>query len=97
MSPAGCITFLRKAYGGRASDKVIFCQSSLLELLAENDAVMVDKGFRITSECEEAGMKLIIPPFLKNKTFSFEEVEQTANIAAARVHVERVIQRMKFF
>jgi DDE superfamily endonuclease len=42
------------------------------------------------------GIKLYRPPFLRGKKqFSAEECEETQRIAAARVHVERAIQRMK--
>jgi DDE superfamily endonuclease len=38
------------------------------------------------------------PPFLRGKTqFSKEEAEENVRIAAARVHVERAIQRVKQF
>ena len=63
-----------------------------------NDAIMVDKGFLIEKECALYNVKLIRPPFLKkNKQFSNAEAEKTASIAAARVHVERTIQRLKIF
>lgn len=35
------ITFISKAYGGRASDNVIFSQSNIIQLMNEN-AIMVD-------------------------------------------------------
>lgn len=39
-----------------------------------------------------------MPPFLrKKKQFSQGEAELTVSIAAARVHVERTIQRIKIF
>jgi DDE superfamily endonuclease len=38
------------------------------------------------------------PPFLRSrKQFSKEEAEENVRIAAARVHVERAIQRVKQF
>ena len=98
ISPTGLITYVSNAYGGRASDKQIFNQSKLLELMLPNDAIMVDKGFLIEKECPLYNVKLIRPPFLKkNKQFSNAEAEKTASIAAARVHVERTIQRLKIF
>jgi DDE superfamily endonuclease len=43
-----------------------------------------------------SGIKLYRPPFLRGKKqFSAAECEETQRIAAARVHVERAIQRMK--
>ncbi|KAJ8684818.1 hypothetical protein QAD02_020611 [Eretmocerus hayati] len=99
MDPSGVITYISPAYGGRISDKEIFKQSGLLEKLDPTvDAIMVDKGFDIDLECLASHIQLIIPPKLSKKTrFTLEESIQTNEIAAARVHVERVIQRMKLW
>lgn len=59
---------------------------------------MVDKGFSIEAECADNYIQLYIPPKLgKNKQLSTSEVTSTVEIAAARVHVERCIQRIKLF
>ncbi|KAF2889888.1 hypothetical protein ILUMI_16285 [Ignelater luminosus] len=100
VSPSGMITYLSKAYGGRASDKAIFNKEKIIELLIPGlDAIMVDKGFLIDDECKRNYIKLYQPPFLgRGKSqFSKEEAEETAEIARARVHVERRIQRLKNF
>lgn len=99
VSPDGQITFISKPYGGRASDKAIFEKSRLIEKLEPNhDQIMVDKGFLINDICTLYGIKLIRPPYLKNKAqFSKEEAENTRYIAKARVHVERANQRIKLF
>ena len=100
VAPSGLITLLTYAYGGRASDKAIFNKSGLLEKLEPTrDAVMVDKGFDIAVECAQNFIPLIQPAKLKKKQvqFSKEQVIQTNDIAAARVHVERTIQRFKIF
>ncbi|XP_015124830.1 uncharacterized protein LOC107046672 [Diachasma alloeum] len=99
ISPSGLISFVSKAYGGRASDKQIFSRSKILEkMIPSIDSVMVDKGFLIDAECARYGIGLIRPPYLrKNRRFTRAEAESTARIAAARVHVERTIQRVKIF
>ncbi|XP_072395004.1 uncharacterized protein [Diabrotica undecimpunctata] len=99
IAPSGLITFISQVYGGRTSDKEIFVQSNLINKLIPNvDAIMVDKGFLIEDECLQNKIRLIRPPFLgKTKQFSAEDALSTAEIAAARVHVERTIQRMKIF
>lgn len=95
-APSGLITFVSRGFGGRASDKRIVMQSKLLDLLSPHDGVMVDKGFLIETECHQRKLKLIRPPFLRKKLqFSKEEANNTVSIAAARVHVERSIQRLK--
>lgn len=68
VSPSGLITFVSRMYGGRTSDKAIFQQSQLIEKLDVGDAIMADKGFLIEELCEETGIKLIRPLFLRKKS-----------------------------
>jgi len=98
ISPDGLITFVSDVYGGKASDKHIFVESNILEKCDIGDGVMADKGFLIEEECSRAGVKLFRPPFLKkNKQLSFEDGIMNTDIARARVHIERAIQRLKIF
>ncbi|XP_077277163.1 uncharacterized protein LOC143905551 [Temnothorax americanus] len=98
VTPGGIISFVSKAYGGRASDKAIFEQSLLLQRLKKGVSVMVDKGFLIDKLCCDYDVKLIRPPFLKDKVqFSENDAVENADIASARVHVERLNQRLKVF
>ncbi|XP_031327381.1 uncharacterized protein LOC116181933 [Photinus pyralis] len=98
VSPAGLVTFVSKAYGGRASDKIIFQGSELIKKLEKGSAVMVDKGFLIEDICKMYEIKLYRPPFLRGKA-QFDEGEAmfTKEIASARVHIERTNQRLKIF
>lgn len=43
-SPQGAVTFLSKAYGGRASDKSITEECGVLDLLEYGDVVLADRG-----------------------------------------------------
>ncbi|XP_015124745.1 uncharacterized protein LOC107046611 [Diachasma alloeum] len=98
VSPGGMLTFLSKGYGGRASDKAIFQQSNIIDLVEKGDAVMTDKGFQIEDLCMNRGVQLFIPPFLKQKKqLSPAEAIYNRFIAAARVHVERMNQRIRDF
>lgn len=45
ISPGGLITFISQPYRGRASDKIIFEQSGLIEIMENGDAFMVAKDF----------------------------------------------------
>ncbi|XP_077508171.1 uncharacterized protein LOC144119427 [Amblyomma americanum] len=98
-TPGGHISYVSKAYGGRASDSHITKESKILELfLPSIDSVMVDKGFLIDKLCLEHQITMVRPPFLrKRKQLTKNEAEKNQSIAAARVHVERAIQRMKVF
>lgn len=98
ITPGGLISFISKPYGGRCSDKAIFDQSGLINLLDKNNAIMVDEGFLIDEVCIKNDIKLLRPPFLRDKRqFSHEEALLTASIARARVHIERSNQRLKNF
>lgn len=99
VSPAGLITFVSDAYGGRASDNAIFEQSGIINLMEMGrDSIMVDKGFRIENITDLHHIKLYRPPFLRNKgQFSEKEALENIEVAKARVHIERSNQRIKVF
>ncbi|XP_038133840.1 uncharacterized protein LOC119778593 isoform X2 [Cyprinodon tularosa] len=93
IAPHGAVTFISELYGGSVSDKEIFRQSGIAELLTEDMAVMVDKGFLISDCCK---CKVYCPPFLsKQMQMPAYQVKETQAIARLRVHVERVIRRIK--
>lgn len=99
ITPCGMISFVSEVFGGRAADKAIVEASGILDkLLPLADAVMVDKGFIIEKECDERRIELIRPPFASSlHQMSQADTERNRDIARARVHVERAIQRMKVF
>ena len=96
-SPNGSDVYVSRVWGGRSSDKKIAC-SNCLDLLQPGEAIMADRCFRIEEVAARAG-KLHIPAFLTatRSQLSASEVTQTRRIARARIHVERAIQRIKFF
>ena len=61
-------------------------------------AILADKGFNIQDLLLQYNVELVIPPFLRGKS-QFSEVEncKTKSVANARIHIERVIQRLKIF
>ena len=77
------------------SDKEITAKSGVLRLLEDGDNLMADRGFDI-SDILPAGVTLSIPPFKGSRPqLTAQEVEDTARIAAVRIHVERAIGRVK--
>ncbi|CAI6349979.1 unnamed protein product [Macrosiphum euphorbiae] len=63
-----------------------------------SDAIMVDKGFLIDDLCMSKNIQIIRPPVLKNKIqFSKSEALLNKDIASARVHIERINQRLKVY
>lgn len=59
---------------------------------------MADKEFNIKDQLDPIEVTLNIPPFLSDKgQFDEEEVENTQSVASVRIHVERVISRIKMY
>lgn len=68
------------------------------ELLDRGDVILADRGFTIEDQLDPLGVKVIFPPFLGDRQhLSREEELLTKHIAAARIHVERVIRKIKCF
>jgi hypothetical protein len=99
VTPGGLISVVSNAHRGRASVKAIFEESGLIRLLEPNfDDIMVDRGFLIKNLCDNHYIGLVRPPFLRKKNqFSKADALATAKMAKARVHVKRVIERIKKF
>ena len=78
------------------SDVEITRVSGLLILLDPGDSVMADKGFVIRKDLEKIHCSLNIPPFLcENRQFDASEITETETIARLRIHVERIMRRVK--
>lgn len=98
-TPAGYIAFVSKGYGGRISDKAITCKSGFIDILPLNAVIMADRGFKeIESLLSSKNVKLLRPPsVLASKSLTKKEVIQTKVIASLRVHIERVIRKVREF
>ncbi|KAK9976816.1 hypothetical protein ABG768_022016 [Culter alburnus] len=80
MAPHGAVTFL-------------FKQSGVIDVLTPDMAIMVDKGFLIDNLVP---CKIHKPAFVtKGTQMSAGEVRHTQSVARLRVHVERLIRRVK--
>ncbi|XP_057296043.1 uncharacterized protein LOC130624957 [Hydractinia symbiolongicarpus] len=98
ISPSGHITFLSDCYGGRASDKFITNDSGFYDLLERDDEVMADRGFQIREELMLRFCKLVVPPGARVKSqMTSAECKKTKDVANLRIHVERAINRIKFY
>lgn len=97
--PNGTVTFVSEAFGGRTSDTQITLSSGFLRRIEPEDVVLADKGFPgIRAPAEGQQGIVVLPPFSKgNVQFTYEELQQTYHIAQVRIHVERVIQRIKIY
>lgn len=96
-TPDGYVCHVSKLWGGSVSDRVIVEESGLLERLQPGDAIMVDKGFKLSNL--PPGVKMHIPCFRTpgEPQMKENELAHTQQVATARVIVERVIGRIKQF
>lgn len=99
MSLDGTINFVSKGFYGRTSDAMILEFSQYLNELSENCVVMADRGFKnIEHLLQKKGCILIrLPSVLSNSKPTKEEIVETRRIASLRIHVERVIRRIREF
>ncbi|XDV52363.1 hypothetical protein PO909_021097 [Leuciscus waleckii] len=98
IAPCRLVMFISPAYGGRCSDKFITQESGFLEYLRPGNELMADRGFTIRDLLFERRVNLILPAFThKGGQLSDEDVTATRRIANVRIHVERVIRRLKVF
>ncbi|XDV50069.1 hypothetical protein PO909_019192 [Leuciscus waleckii] len=91
MAPHGVVTFVSSLYAGAVSDEELFKQSGIVSLLKPGMAIMVDKGF-LVDDCVPCK---VYRPVLLSKRKQVDEVRKTQSIARLRVHVERLIRRVK--
>lgn len=100
-APSGEITFVSRGFGGRTTDTELTVRSGFIHLVQPGDTIMADKGFpSIEARLNEAGGLLVMPPFKKGQQhfqFSNSQNRDAYQIARVRIHVERVIERMKRF
>ena len=62
------------------------------------DQVMADRGFKIKTDLAAKQCTLAIPPSAaKGVQMRTKDVQTTSRIANVRIHVERVIKRLKEF
>ena len=78
------------------SDKRLVKESGIISKFEPGDTVLADRGFNIQELLLPRQVKLVIPPFLKKKTqFTIEDDTRTKQVANTRIHIERVIGRLK--
>lgn len=98
IAPNGAISFLSKYYRGRMSDRQIVRESSFLDLIDPGDIILADRGLPIREELLLRYANLVIPPPGSGiQQMTRENVEKTKSIANVRIHVERAINRIKWF
>ena len=98
IAPNANISFVLAAWVGRASDRYTVQQCSLLNLIDPGDTILADRGLTIQEDLLYRPASLVIPPSSTGKTqMTTENVLKTKRIANSRRHVERAINRLKWF
>jgi hypothetical protein len=96
-SLTGVINFCSGAFPGKISDVALTKASGILKTLLIGEEVMADKGFLIRQLLLALGCDLHMPPKRRRnqKQLTKEESELTAFIANLRIHIERIMERIK--
>ena len=98
ITPQGSIAYISELYGGRTSDRHIVVNSGFLNYILPYDQVLADRGFPIREEMLVKQAELVLPPAAKGTTqMASADVRKTKTVANVRIHVERVIRRLKHF
>jgi hypothetical protein len=94
-TPNGAVSFVSELYVGSISDVELTKVSGYVDTLKSGVSVMAYRGVTIRDILQEKGVTLI-PPFMDGgRQFSREEIQRGRSIASLRIHVERVIGRIK--
>ncbi|KAL4703972.1 hypothetical protein ACJJTC_000358 [Scirpophaga incertulas] len=96
-TPNGLVNYVSPGYGGRTTDVCVVQQCDFLKCLPSGSHVMADRGFKhIEPLLLGVGCQLVRPPSVQTgKKLSKEEVKQTKQIASLRIHIERLIRRLR--
>ncbi|XP_048000118.1 uncharacterized protein LOC125237175 isoform X1 [Leguminivora glycinivorella] len=98
-TPNGLVNFISPGYGGRVTDTCLVESCDFIKCLQPSMCVMADRGFKhVESYLLKQGVKLVRPPsVVKGSKLSKTEVRETKQIASLRIHIERVIRRLREF
>ncbi|GBN51434.1 hypothetical protein AVEN_151279-1 [Araneus ventricosus] len=98
-TPDGLVSFISEGYGGRTSDIMIVEHSGYLEKLVSGSSVIADRDFKhISSLLMQKGSELVWPPSVSSASISSKaDVKLSKRIASLRIHIERVIGRLREF
>lgn len=77
--------------------KEIIRQSGFLDKLQPGDVIMADKGCNIQDLLALRETKLLAPPIMKKSAVSSKASTITRRVAKVRIHVERLIRKLKCF
>jgi len=96
-TPDGLISYVSDGFGGRITDKKIVEESGFLKNLENGAHIMADRGFKHIDEFLAAGNNVLVRPPSVSSTVksSKQKVKEAKRIASLRIHIERVISRIR--
>ncbi|KAK0173139.1 hypothetical protein PV328_006381 [Microctonus aethiopoides] len=101
ITPGGFICFKSLAASGGKSDSQLTIESGLIDLLEDGDVVLADEVFpdvKTTLDSKGKKVSLVMLPLLENnKKFDKDETEATFTITKVRIHVVRIMQRLRTY
>lgn len=98
-TPNGLVNFISPGYGGRITDTCLVETCNFNKCLKPGMWIMADRGFKhVETYLLNDGVRLVRPPSVgKGTKLSKSEARETKQIASLRIHVERVIRRLREF
>ena len=97
-TPNGAVSYVSQLFVGSVSDVELTRVCGYLDTLEGKAgvSVMADRGFTIRDLLSTKNVALNIPPFMDGKPqLTAEDVKSGRSIASLRIHIERVIGRIK--
>ncbi|KAL0829615.1 hypothetical protein ABMA28_003121 [Loxostege sticticalis] len=98
-TPNSLVNYISYGYGGLITDTCIVETSDFSKCLQPNMCVMVDRGFKhVEVYLRKMGVLLVRPPsVVSGAKLTKAEAKETKQIASLRIHIERVIRRLREF
>lgn len=98
-TPNGLVNYISPGFGGRASDTCIVESCDFIKTLKSGMVVMADRGFKhVEQYLKKSNISLVRPPSVETGVkMTKSEAKLTKQIASLRIHIERIIRRLREF
>lgn len=98
-TPNGLVNYVSPGFGGRTTGTCVVESCDFIKSLNSGMCIMADRGFKhIEQYVKKSGITLVRPPSVeKGSQMTKSEAKETKQIASLRIHIERVIRRVREF
>lgn len=98
-TPNGLVNYISPGFGGRITDTCLVESCDFINCLEPGMNVMADRGFKhVEQYLRQHGVLLVRPPsVIAGNKLTKTEARETKQIASLRIHIERVIRRLREF